>query len=360
MRRVIFGIFLFIVACVDPLSVKVTESDRRIVVDGLITNLPGPYQVKLFYSNSLRTDRLAPFEPVRQAFVSIIDDLGNEYDLTEISPGLYETNANELTGEIGRSYHVSINTQSEGEYQSEPQELTDPGEVTNLYFKFKDEPLAESSFGLDVFIDSKGVLSEDNLFRWRWTTIHKTVSSPELETITTPGGERPAPEPCSGYVFRQGQLIKVGECTCCICWSYNYNEGSYVSKNDFVTDNTFNNQFLGSIPVTAMHFYDRYYIDVQQLSLSEEAYNFWDLIEKQQKGATDLFQPDAIKIKGNIKSISNPNEQALGFFGVSGVASKSTYIEQSEIPYELPEIETIRYSCLNYFKNATTEKPSFW
>jgi hypothetical protein len=360
MRRLGFVIFLLIGACVDPLSVKVTESDRRIVVDGLITNLPGPYQVKLFYSNSLRTNRLAPFEPIKQAIVVIIDDLGNRYSLSETSPGLYETNVNDLQGVIGRSYHVSVTTQNEGEYQSEPQELTDPGEVTDVYFEFDEENLTPGSYGLKVYLDSKGVLNEDNLFRWRWTTVHKTKSNPELHTITTPSGERPAPEPCSGYVYRQGQLVKVGECTCCICWSYNYNEGSYVSKNDYVSESTFNKQYLGTIPATSMHFYDRYHIEVQQLSLSEEAYHFWSLVEKQQRGSSDLFQPDAIKIKGNIRSTTNPDEEALGFFGVSGVASRAMYIEKSEIPYELPPIETIRYSCLDYFKNPTTEKPSFW
>ena len=360
MRRIFFVIFLFIGACIDPLNVKVTESDRLLVVDGLITNLPGPYQVKLFYSNSLSTSRLAPFEPVTHAVVVIVDDLDNNYNLTEVSPGLYETDPNELTGEIGRSYYVSIKTQGEVEFQSTIQKLTEPGEISNLYFELDNESASGNDGELKVYIDSKGVSNEENLFRWRWTTIHKTIASPELHTTTTPRGEIRTPEPCSGYVLRQGQLVQVGECTCCICWSYNYSEGSFVSQNDFVSENTFNKQFLGKIPVTAMHFYDRYYFEVQQLSLSEEAYSFWNLVEKQQKSATDLFQPDAVKIKGNIKNVSDPSKEALGFFGVSGVASVTTDIQESQIPYALPEIETVPHSCLDYFKYPTTEKPPFW
>lgn len=363
MRRLISIGFLFIAACVDPLNVKLTDSTKRIVVDGLITNLPGPYQVKMFYSNKLSVNHLTPFTPVTSAVVKIMDDLGNQYNLIEISPGLYETDGNEFTGQIGRSYYVLILLQDGKEYRSEIQEMKEPGAIDNVYFEFDPNALTENGDKIDalkVYLDSRGGLSEDNLFRWRWTTIHKAVSRPELKITSTPGGDRPTPEPCSGYIYRGGRLIRVGDCTCCICWSYNYNDGSFVSKNEFVSESLFKKQFIGLIPITAMHFYENYYIEVQQLSLSGEAYHFWNLIEKQQKGSSDLFQPDAIKISGNIKNTNDESEKVLGFFGVSAVASKSLYIQPYEVPYPIPDIDIVPYSCLDYFKNPTTEQPIFW
>jgi Domain of unknown function (DUF4249) len=360
MRRFIPVLFLVVMACVDPLNIRVTNMSRRLVVDGLITDRPGPYQVKLYYANQLSTSSLRPFDPVTLAQVSIYDDLNNKYNLTETAPGIYETNADELTGKTGSGYYLSIKTKEGMEYQSELQYIMLPGEINNLYFEFKEREQKEFDDVLKVYIDAKGVLEEDNLFRWRWTTIHKVMANPELQTISTPGGERPAPEPCSGYVYRNGRLNQVGECTCCFCWSYNYSDNAYVSQNDFVSENQFNKQFLGSIPVTTRHFYDRYYIEVEQLSLSEDAYDFWNLVQKQQTGSTNLFQPNAIKIRGNVRNISNAEEEVLGFFGVSGVAVKSLYIQQSEVPIELPELGPVQYSCLEYFQNATTEKPFFW
>lgn len=361
MRVIIYFLFLFLMACVDPLNVKLTNVERRLVVDGLITNLPGPYQVKLFYyTNELDAFGRSQFEPVTLAQVSIFDDQQNKYNLTEKGSGIYETDANELTGEIGRSYYLSIITKTGVQYQSSSQRISDAGEITDLYFEFeeRDKPKFEDIF--NVYINSTGVLNKENLFRWRWTTIHKTVARPELHMEPIPRGERPAPEPCSGYIYN-GQLVKVGDCTCCICWSYNYSDGAFVSQNDYVSEIQFNKQYLGMIPITSMHFYERYYIEVQQLSLSEEAYDFWNLVEKQQKGSTDIFQPNAIKIRGNIKGITDPGEEVLGFFGASGVASRSVYIPVSEVPYTLPPIDdSIPFSCLEYFKNPTTEKPFFW
>lgn len=353
---------MLMMACVDPLNVKLTNTEKRLVVDGLITDQPGPYQVKLFYySNEFSPVTRSQFIPVTSARLSVTDDRQKAFYLTEISPGIYETNEDEFTGEIGREYFLSITTAEGVAYQSNVQSMTAPGEISNLYFEFEAQPKPQYDDALKVYIDSKGELEKDNLFRWRWTTIYKTKTNPELYVEDTPGGgTRPAPLPCSGYIYRGGRLVPVGECSCCFCWSYNYSEGAYVSKNEFVSESQFNKQYLGLIPVTSMHFYDRYYIEVQQLSVTDEAYHFWSLVEKQQKGATDIFQPNAIKIRGNIKGITNPDEEVLGFFGASAVALKSMYIDKSIIPYELPPIDPIHDSCVEYFKNATTEKPFFW
>lgn len=363
MKRFLLITLLFLDACVDPLAVNVSNEDRRLVVDGFISNQAGPYEVKLFYSNPLMIDRLKSFEPVRQADVFIVDDFGNQYELTEVNPGIYLTNPNELQGELGRSYYLRIVTSDEKEYVSETQKLVESGDIDEVYFEFVPNGLSNNGrqiHELKIFINAKGNSEETNFFRWRWMTTHKTVSNPELHVILTLGGEIPDPESCSGYIFVNGQLVKVDECTCCICWSYNYSEGAYVSPNEYVSESTFNKQFVGSIPVTAMHYYDRYHIRIEQLSLSEKAYDFWALIEKQQKGATDIFQPNTIKIRGNVRSVSDPDEEVLGLFGVSGITSKEVFIDRAIIPVQLPPIQPIPYSCLDYFENPTITQPSFW
>lgn len=362
MRLVFIILFLLYGACVDPLQVKVSNSERRLVVDGLITSQPGPYKIRLYYSKQLGTARLAAFEPATNASVVIVDDQANLFYLFESSPGVYETLAG-LTGQIGRSYHLEINAADAKMYRSAPQKMAPPGQIDEINFLFEKDVLPNNedlTDALQVFIDSHGEPEGSNLYRWRWTAVNKARAFPELKVTPTPGGDRPTPEPCSGFIFTRGQLEQVGECTCCICWSYDYSEGAFVSQNTFVNENVFNNQFLGRIPITPMHFYDRYHIEVQQLSLSQEAYDFWNLIGKQQKGASDLFQPNAIKIRGNIRCITDPAEEVLGFFGVSGAHSKSIFIDPQHIPYTIPEPDTIPFSCLDYFKNPTTEEPAFW
>ncbi|MCW5909598.1 MAG: DUF4249 domain-containing protein [Cyclobacteriaceae bacterium] len=359
--RKLFPVFLaFLAACIDPLSVNVNrQSAKRLVVDGYILNGTGLNSVKLFYSNPLTISRPIAFEIVTGALVEIVDDQNNRYDLFEVQPGVYSSSA--LTGILGRSYKVVIETPDGQNYESEPETIEEAGVIDDVSFEVKSPPV-NGNGALSIYINARGVSGSDNLFRWRWTTIHKVKSHPELHVTPTPGGDRPTPEPCSGYVYRpaMGGLVQVGDCTCCICWSYNYNDKAFVSRNELVKDNLFSRQFLGEIPVTAMHFYEKYYLEIQQLSLSQDSYNYWDLVQKQQQGSTNLFQPNSIKIRGNVRNVNDPNAEVLGIFSASGAVSKSVYVNISDWPYPLTEPDTIPFSCLDYFKNPTTNKPLFW
>jgi hypothetical protein len=366
-REKIFPLLLLILsaACIDPLDVLVSIPPNQLVVDGLITDKPGPYQVKLFYSNTLNGSTLSPYQLVTKATVSVTDNLGNKSLFYEITPGIYRTKINEITGVVGRSYFLTIKTENGKTYQSSNQLLTKGGEITNIDFEFEANGWPSGKKGkyvdaLKVFIDAQGDPGKENLFRWHWTTVYTAKSNPELRTRGTAGGDVPFPEPCSGFVLQFGVLVKVGECTCCICWPYSYSQTAIVSKNNLVSNNTFNHQGIGKIPATPMHFYEKYFIEIEQLSLSPEAYDFWRLVEKQQSGATDLFQPNAIKIKGNIECISDPNEKPLGFFGVSGVVTKGLYIDKSEIPHPLARRDTVPFACEKFFFNSVTVRPAFF
>ncbi len=364
MRRLFVVLFLFLDACIDPLGVKVTGENTRLIVDGLITDQPGPHLVKLFYSNPLTTSRfLKPFEPVTAASVIVRDDLNNQYILYEVMAGVYSTENSGLIVTADREYKLLITTVDEKQYESSNEKLWPSGVIEDVSFGFvnnRSESSGEQIHSLKVYVNARGAGGENNFFRWRWTTVHKTISNPELRVKLTPGGEFPDPPGCSGYIVVGGGLVKVSDCTCCICWSYNYNDGARVSQNEYTRDNIFNMQYIGAIPVTAMHFFDKYHIAIEQLSLSESAYDFWRLIEKQQRGATDIFQPNMIKIRGNITSITDPNEEVLGFFGVSGIATKSFFIDRSVVPVDLPPLPIVPFSCLDYFKKPTTNRPEFW
>ena len=363
-QQLIFIMLALGSACVDPLQVNVDSVQKKLIVDGFISDQPGPYRVKLFYTLKLGTSVLVPFELATNALVQIGDNEGNVTQLVEAEAGVYETDPVFKTV-VGRSYHISITTGNGKSYQSSPQRLMVSGAVKDIHLKFNASGLPGNSSGeiigaINISVDGSGVDGSDNLFRWRWYTIYKAMSFPQLRTRTTPGGEIPIPEECSGYIYASRQLVQVGPCTCCICWSYNYSNLATVSKKELVSDYEFHDQELESMPVTSMNFYDRYFIEVQQLTLTEEAYTYWDLVQKQQGGSANIFQPSAIKIKGNIDCITDPDEEVLGFFEVSGVVSHSLYIDKSIVPFEVPEVDTIRYSCLSYFFNSTTVKPSFW
>src|SRR5688572_8835825 len=98
--RLVPVFFLLLDGCIEKFEVPDLQSRVSLIVDGEITDKPGPYTVKLFRPAPEGNSELAP---VSNANVTIHDDTGNSTLLTEKSSGVYETTP-ALVGEVGRSY----------------------------------------------------------------------------------------------------------------------------------------------------------------------------------------------------------------------------------------------------------------
>ncbi len=90
-------------ACEKVIDIKVQESDKKYVVEGVITNQPGGCHVYLSRTQPFNEDN--NFEQISGAAVTISDN-GQQMVLAEIRPGVYESLA--LTGVPGHNYHLSV------------------------------------------------------------------------------------------------------------------------------------------------------------------------------------------------------------------------------------------------------------
>ncbi|HEY0651653.1 MAG TPA: DUF4249 domain-containing protein [Chryseosolibacter sp.] len=348
--------------CIDRYEVPKEIKVAHLVVDGLITNAPGPYQVELFRAFDLNTfinKRIS----VENAVVQISDDAGNTETLTEVAPGIYQTAVAGIRGVVGRSYQLSVRTESD-HYISTPQLLVDGGQIPALRYEFDEFAVLKASkapeAAVNFFIDSKGTPGEKNYFRWRWSSVYETKNNPELKTREEgrPPRPVPAPPPCSGYRRQGNGIVRFDICSCCNCWVSEQGSNVTVSKNSSVVNDQFVNVQIASVPMADRKFHVRYYFKVDQLSVSEEVYDFWKLVESQQLGEGSLFQPNAVRVLGNIRSTTKPEEQVLGVFSASGIVSREVFIQREEIPFTIPD-EPVRESCL-LRPGASNTKPLFW
>src|SRR6266702_670947 len=94
-------IYLFVsVSCVDPYLLSSSQYQEAIVIEGMITDQPGPYEVKISKTTPIN-DQSGDFILVTGATVIIHDDIGNTEVLDEKSSGSYYTKT--FQGIIGRS-----------------------------------------------------------------------------------------------------------------------------------------------------------------------------------------------------------------------------------------------------------------
>lgn len=103
--KVLLFLLLFSqLSCQKVVDLHLKNADKRYVVEGNITDQPGPYTVTL--SRTYPFASSYTFDGVAGARVEISDDNGDSETLQEIEPGIYETGR--LTGRIGSTYFLRI------------------------------------------------------------------------------------------------------------------------------------------------------------------------------------------------------------------------------------------------------------
>lgn len=389
--RIAINIIFLLSACITPYDTT-NIFQEALVVEGLITDQPGPYVVNIAKSKSLSFDSQFD-EPVivPGAVVVIEDDIGNSEELKEKSPGSYQTTS--FQGVIGRSYSIRITTSEGSTYQSAPEKLESVGDFENLRYEFVQNETPPPIFvsfalgaphdihstnGFNIYIDSKVLPEQSGRVWWRWAGTFKIFTHPELqiEAIGVPLGEPvivPAAPPCSGYVVTNPHTVfasirgPVGPCTCCTCWITEYNTNPIISDPNFIgSEGQINNYKVAFIEANRRTFYEKYYLEVQQLSVSSTMYNFWKRVLVQKGNSGNLFQIPPPKITGNIKPISSGSIPVIGYFAAASMRTHGITIQRSDIPYDVGFIDEIDVSCLKTYqccfvhKNSTTVKPFFW
>lgn len=353
-------VFLIIGSCVDPFKTPELSSTWQLVVDGLITTNPGPHKVKLSSSFSLNE---TGGSAVTGAAISIVDDLGNVVFLSEIGDGEYQVIPESWQAQIGRSYRLRIQLTDGRKYESTDQLVYSAGHIDLIYFTYAEGAinsgdLANEKDAFIAYINSSGVSGLPNLFRWRWKGTYEILTRPELNTTVTPEGIRvPAPLPCSGF---NSSLIPVEPCVCCNCWVNDFGRLAKVSENEFATSNRFWGVEFARIPVDGLRFYNKYYIEVEQLGLDESSYAFWKLVKAQQSGARNIFQPNVIRVQGNVRNVNDSNELVLGVVSFASVTRTSKFIYREDITGKKPSAPSLILDCRNFDKTSTNIRPPFW
>jgi hypothetical protein len=333
-------LWIFICACcVSPFTTSLSGS-KVLVVDGLITDQMGPQIITLSYSSSLGVGAFTR-ELIPGAIVTLLDNGGTQIQLTEESTGIYQTDST-FTAQPGKSYFIRISLNNEM-YESDQETLLPVGQLDSLFYKLQATSIVPQ---FEIYANSSKPLQSSGLMRWRSSYTYQIMTQPYLVPL-------PDTPPCSGVL-----TIPKTSCICCICWVSGKNNGVAISNGSNFIDDKFNNNLVAIIPIGDEQFEFKYYLKVEQLSLSTNAYNFWNLVISQQTGASSLFQPVSAQIQGNIHSITNPNEQVLGLFQVSSVTSRSIFINRNDIPFNLQPAIPLNISDCRV--EGTNIQPAFW
>lgn len=96
-------LYLF-TSCEKEIDIDLNAADPKIVIEGAITNVAGPYFVKI--TETVNFSDGNDYPPITDAIVIVKDNFGAIDTLTQSSPGIYETNF--IVGMPGNTYTLSV------------------------------------------------------------------------------------------------------------------------------------------------------------------------------------------------------------------------------------------------------------
>lgn len=102
-------ITILFISCEKTVDLKYKSNTSKIVIEGNITNEPGPYFIKITKSISL-TD-IGSYPTIDNAIVNISDNVGNNELLIAKGNGLYQTST--LVGVVGRTYTITVKAEGQ-------------------------------------------------------------------------------------------------------------------------------------------------------------------------------------------------------------------------------------------------------
>lgn len=286
-------------SCITQFIPEISEDQELLVVEGLVTDQPRPNRVKL--SSSLPLNEMSSARPVTGCTVSISDDLGNTFSLYEKENGIYETDSARFKGIIGRTYTLHIKRSigsRDYNYESEAMEMKPVPPIDSIYYeKEVIKEADEGWFGIDacnVYLNTHDPHNSCNYYRWTFT-----------ET----------------WVLRL--LFPVPNGTCYITET---TKKVNVKSTASMKEAKIVKQPINYISNLTDRLKVRYSILVNQYSMTEDEFTYWDKAQDFINQVGGLYDIIPSSIPNNLRHVGFPEEKVLGYFSVSSVSTKRIFI----------------------------------
>ena len=223
--KFIVVVFCLLASCQKVIDLKVKDADKKYVIEGNITDQPGPYTVTISQTTAFNVSYT--FQGVGGATVTISDNAGNSETLQEAETGVYKTAG--LSGVEGRTYDLRITV----------------GEKTFT---------STSTMPHRVRFDS--------LYTRELVYFTKTVKA-VVPVFTDPKGQ--------GNSYRFNQYI-----------NGRLDKGIYYSNDDFTDGLTNTFALLQPDPDSTLHVNDQVEIDMQ--CIDKPVYKYWFSLDQSSEG----------------------------------------------------------------------------
>lgn len=365
-------------SCIDPFEPEIRESQSVMVINGMITDIPGIHEVTVTRSTPYNDPHILP---VSGCVVTVEDETGTYHSYREQSPGLYRADLPASFLSVGRTYSITVQPPpGMVTYRSDFDTLLACPPIDSIYFEVQTRGTTDPGRrlqGIHFYSDLNGLPGTRGNYRWlleeTWEYRTPYIGQYIYEYQGAPIGD-----------FYTDHLHR--------CFVTRPVSGLYSGSTRFLSENALRRNPLNYVSDETPRIKIRYSLLVTQLSLTNAAFDYWDRLEAQSEESGGLYETQPYSVTGNICNPGDPGEKVLGFFYASQQRTKRIIVPNdfdfdipgytctldtafnfddflSDYPYYLISIDPMGgfpylfgdQNCFDCRKRGgVTEKPDFW
>lgn len=304
MKRAILLLLLF-TGCIDPyFPPDLKSSEAFLVVDGFI-DVTAKSVIKLTRTQSLTTTDAIILET--GASVWMEDEAGGKINLVEESEGSYVLPFQNLSSS---KYSLHIVTKDANEYTSDFVPIVKSPPIDSVSWELI------PGKGVQIYVNTHNTESAEGFYRW---TFDETWSYTSAYLST--------------YVFNPStKTVSLRGNNIYNCWTTDKSNDIIIESTKRLSKNIVSEYPLKFIENTSEELRYKYSILVNQYSITEDAFKYWQQQKKNTEDLGTLFGPLPTQITGNFRCLTDPAEPILGYFHIGSLSSKRIFISFEQLP----------------------------
>src|SRR6478736_8431972 len=298
--------FVLAIACkesYEPAAITIPRS--YLVMDGFInSNRDSVTTITLSRTRNL-TDSTFASDPELNATVTIQGEGGDSYNLRSRGNGFYSGTSMNINP--ASKYRLRIVTSSNIEYLSAYVPVQQSPAIDSVYW--------EQNGDVNIYANTHDPQNKTRYYRWDYleTWEHHAY----YETI---------------YGLKDNLIFLVDSTNQTFkCWSTEPSHDIVLGTSIQLSQDIINKAKVGTIPQGSVKLGVRYSMLLKQYALTEQAFNYWQILQRNTQELGTLFDAQPSQLRGNLFCVSKPGEPAIGYVSVGTVSSKRIFIGNREV-----------------------------
>ncbi len=320
------------------LPAAITAANNYLVVDGFINATPNAVTSFTLSRSRNLVDTVVNI-PELLAQVSIESKTGNTYSFNPVSDGVY--NSQPLNLSASDEYRIKISTADNHVYTSDFVPVKISPDIDSITW--------EQDRDVKIYVNAHDPANNTRYYRWDYVETWEYHAP--FETVWGVNGNTIYAVDLNTQGYK--------------CWANVKSSHIVLGNTIALNEDVVSKQLLQTIIKDDERISVKYSMLLSQYAITDEAYKYWLIIQRNSQQLGTLFDLQPSQLKGNIVSTTDPNEPVIGFIGASTAPSKRLFINNLEVIDWIPaasgvgcNTQTIPADPLN-FSLYTYPDPSY-